>query len=146
MKIGITGTSEGMTEWQATEVRKVLDKLNYECRVTDIKPEFHHGDCNGVDVQAAAIARELGYKIVCYPPKLDEEQGHFGGDVVHAPAGYLERDRAIVDECDVLLVCPKQMTWQPKGGTWYTHDYAKKIGRPFNVIWPEPLPWEGDPR
>jgi hypothetical protein len=116
--------------------------LNYECRIDGITPEFHHGDCNGVDVQAAKIARELGYKIVCYPPKLTEEQGFFGGDVVHEPAGYLERDRAIVDACDVLLVCPKQMSWQPKGGTWYTHDYAKKIGKPFNVIWPEPLPWE----
>ena len=143
MKIGITGTREGMTEWQAKEVRKVLTEIK-DC--TTYPNEFHHGDCNGVDVQAAAIARELGYKIVCYPPKSTEEQGFFGGDVIHEPAGYLQRDRAIVDGCDVLLVCPKQMEWQPKGGTWYTHDYAKKQGKPFNVIWPEPLPWEGDPR
>lgn len=134
MKIGITGTREGMTEWQFKEVRKVLSELRGD--------SFHHGDCNGVDVQAADIAKSLGYTIVCYPPKSTEEQGHFGGDVVHAPAGYLERDRAIVDACDVLIVVPKQMEWQPKGGTWYTHDYAKKTGKPFSVIWPEPLPWE----
>ena len=129
MKIGITGTREGMTEWQASEVRKVLDALK--------GTEFHHGDCNGVDVQAAAIARELGYKIICYPPKLTEEQGFFGGDVVHEPAGYLERDRAIVDGCDVLLVCPKQMSWQPKGGTWYTHDYAVNRNKPLTIIFPK---------
>ena len=138
MKIGVTGTREGATEWQLKELRSVLSVLK--------GTEFHHGDCNGVDVEAAAIARELGYKIICYPPKSTEQQGFFGGDVVHEPAGYLERDRAIVDACDVLLVVPKQMSWQPKGGTWYTHDYAKKQGKPFNVIWPEPLPWEGDPR
>ena len=128
MKIGITGTREGATEYQLNELRNVLAELK--------GIEFHHGDCNGVDVQAAAIARELGYKIVCYPPKSTEEQGFFGGDVVHAPAGYLERDRAIVDGCDILLVVPKQMEWQPRGGTWYTHDYAKKQGKPYSVIWP----------
>jgi len=135
MKIGITGTREGMTKWQASEVRKVLDALK--------GVEFHHGDCTGVDVQAANIAKELGYQIICYPPTSDEQRGFFGGHVIHKPAGYLERDRAIVDGCDILLVVPKQMEWQSKGGTWYTHDYAKKIGKPFNVIWPNPLPWEG---
>ena len=129
MKVGITGTREGATEYQLAELRKVLAELK--------GTEFHHGDCNGVDVQAAAIARELGYRIVCHPPKLTEEQGYFGGDEMREPAGYLQRDRAIVDECDVLLVCPKQMEWQPKGGTWYTHDYAKKQNKPYNVIWPE---------
>ena len=134
MKIGITGTREGMTEWQAKEVHKVLSELRGD--------SFHHGDCRGVDVEAAAIAKSLGYTIVCYPPKSAEEQGHFGGDVVHEPAGYLERDRAIVDACDVLIVVPKQMEWQSKGGTWYTHDYAKRTNKPFSVIWPQPLPWE----
>lgn len=131
MKVGITGTREGMTAWQEQEVRKVLSELRGD--------SFHHGDCSGVDVQAAAIAKSLGYTIVCYPPKSTETQGFFGGDIVHEPAGYLQRDRAIVDACDVLLVVPKQMEWQPKGGTWYTHDYAKKTGKPFSVIWPEAL-------
>jgi hypothetical protein len=129
MKVGVTGTREGATEYQLTQLRSVL---------ADLKgAEFHHGDCNGVDVQAAAIAKSLGYTIVCYPPTSTNEQGHFGGDIVHEPAGYLQRDRAIVEECDVLLVCPKQMEWQPKGGTWYTHDYAVKINKPYNIIWPE---------
>ena len=129
MKVGITGTREGMTDWQAREVYKILAELN--------GTEFHHGDCKGVDVQAASIAKVLGYKIVCYPPKLTEEQGFYGGDIVHKPAGYLERDRAIVDSCDILIVVPKQMQWQPKGGTWYTHDYAVKKNKPFNIIWPK---------
>jgi hypothetical protein len=129
MKIGITGTREGGTKYQLRELRLLLSALK--------GTEFHHGDCNGVDVQAALIARELKYKIVCYPPKSLEEQGFFGGDVVHEPAGYLQRDRAIVDACDVLVVVPKQMEWQPKGGTWYTHDYAVKTKKPFIIIWPE---------
>jgi hypothetical protein len=129
MKIGVTGTREGATEYQLNELRSVL---------TDLKgTEFHHGDCEGVDAQAAAIARELGYTIVCHPPESDFLRAYFESDEYRIPAGYLKRDRAIVDECDVLLVLPLQMEWQPKGGTWYTHDYAKKKSKPFNVIWPK---------
>ena len=138
MKIGITGTREGATEWQLKELAKVLAELK--------GTELHHGDCEGVDAQGAEIARELGYTIVCHPPESDVLRAFFPSDAYRVPAGYLKRDRAIVDECDVLLVLPLQMEWQPKGGTWYTHDYAKKQGKPFNVIWPEPLLWEGDPR
>ena len=129
MKVGVTGTREGATEYQLKELRSVLAELK--------GTEFHHGDCRGVDVQAAAIAQELGYKIVCHPPILTEEQGYFGGDEIREPAGYMKRDRAIVEETDVLLVCPKQMEWQRQGGTWYTHDYAVKIGKPLSIIWPK---------
>jgi len=134
VKIGVTGTREGATEWQLKELRSVLFNLK--------GTEFHHGDCEGVDAQAAKIAQELGYKIVCHPPESDYLRAYFPSDESREPAGYLKRDRAIVDACDVLLVVPLQMEWQPMGGTWYTHDYAKKQGKPFNVIWPEPLPWE----
>ena len=129
MKVGITGTREGATEYQLKELRSILAELK--------GTEFHHGDCRGVDVQAAAIAQELGYKIICHPPVLKEEQGYFGGDEIREPAGYMKRDRTIVEETDVLLVCPKQMEWQQKGGTWYTHDYAVKLGKPLSIIWPK---------
>ena len=128
MRIGVTGTREGATEYQLNELRSVLQELK--------GTEFHHGDCKGVDEQAAAIAKELGYKIVCHPPESDYLRAYFPADEMREPAGYLKRDRRIVDECDVLLVVPLHHEWQPKGGTWYTHDYAKKINKPYNVIWP----------
>ena len=58
---------------------------------------------------------------------------------MHEPAGYLQRDRAIVDSTDVLLVVPLQMTWQPKGGTWYTHDYAVKRDKIVTMFYPKEL-------
>lgn len=130
MKIGITGTREGATKKQLTQIAEYLIELGPG-------HELHHGDCRGVDIEVAAIARHLGWRIVCHPPKLTEQQGFFGGDEMREPAGYLERDRKIVDESDILLVVPLQMEWQPKGGTWYTHDYAKKKNKPFVVFWPE---------
>lgn len=129
MKIGVTGTREGATLEQIDQVTEFLQRH----QGTD--NEFHHGDCRGVDVQVAAIARELGYKIVCHPPLSDEQQGFFGGDIVHEPKGYLQRDRNIVDSTEVLLVVPLQTEWQPKGGTWYTHDYAVKTKKPVEVFY-----------
>jgi hypothetical protein len=128
MKVGVTGTREGANAYQLAELRTVLTELK--------GTEFHHGDCKGVDVEAAAIAKDLGYKVVCHPPKSSEQQGFFGGDEIREPLGYLQRDRNIVDATDVLLVVPLQNEWQPKSGTWYTYDYAVKKGKPVNVIYP----------
>ena len=128
MIVGVTGTREGMNEAQFEQVKKFLK----ECGGTVL----HHGDCMGVDVEVAYIARELGYKIICHPPKSTETQGHFGGDEVREPAGYLQRDRAIVDACEILLVVPLQNERQDKGGTWYTYDYALKTGKTVHMCYP----------
>jgi hypothetical protein len=129
MKVGVTGTRDGATEYQLRELRGVLSGLD--------SAEFHHGDCKGVDEQAATIAKELGYKIVCHPPESDYLRAYVPADEMREPAGYLKRDRAIVDACDVLVVVPKQMEWQSKGGTWYTHDYAVKTNKKIILIWPK---------
>lgn len=129
MKVGVTGTREGATGYQLAELRKVLAELK--------GTEFHHGDCEGVDAQAAQVARELGYKIVCHPPQSEVLRAFVPADEYRLPAGYLKRDRAIVDECDILLVVPLHEERQPTGGTWYTHDYAVKTNKPYNVIWPK---------
>lgn len=131
MKIGITGTREGATLDQIDQVTEFLQLHQAHGN------ELHHGDCTGADVQVASIAKELGYVIVCHPPVKDETRGYFGGDIIHEPKGYLERDRIIVDSTEVLLVVPLQNEWQPKGGTWYTHDYALKTGKPVQVFYPK---------
>ena len=129
MRIGVTGTREGANEFQLLKIVEFMESLG-------AGHELHHGDCSGVDVQVAAAARELGWRIVCHPPKSTETQGYFGGDEVRQPLGYLQRDRNIVDETDMLIVAPLQNTWQPKGGTWYTHDYAVKKGKIVHLFYP----------
>ena len=136
MKIGITGTREGMSEVQFEKLQSLLSQFLHEAKSKGIVPEFHHGDCKGVDVQAACLAREMGFYVVCHPPIKTDTQGFFGGDESKEPHGYMQRDRNIVNDTDFLIVVPKHTEWQPSGGTWYTHDYAKKKNKPFTIIWP----------
>lgn len=93
------------------------------------------GDCVGVE--AAAIARRIGYTIVCHPPVKQDLRGLFASDVYRPENTHFARNRAIVDQTDFLIVVPYQNAWQPSGGTWYTHDYALKKNKPFQVFWPE---------
>lgn len=136
MRIGITGTREGMNAMQKQKVYDLLDQLNCECRMRDVQPEFHHGDCVGVDVEAAEIAASLGYIVIAHPgPKGDLQAGH-KSDEIRPNFTHFKRNRNIVDETDVLIVVPLQSEWQPKGGTWYTHDYAVKNGKSLMVFYP----------
>lgn len=132
MKIGITGTREGMTEDQFDQVWNFLKEKFTE------GSEFHHGDCVGVDAEAALVAKEIGYKIVGHPgPSVDGLRAFFESDESRDPMSHFKRNRTIVDSCDFLLVVPLQDCWQPRGGTWYTHDYARKKMVPLQVIWPK---------
>ena len=138
IKIGVTGTREGATDGQLMAVVFFLEQFIGQ----DV--ELHHGDCTGVDVEVAAVASTFGYKVVCHPPEKDEYQGFFGGNEVREPKGYLARDRDIVDETDMLIVVPLQNEHQSTGGTWYTHDYAVKKGKPVYVFYPKDCPSDID--
>jgi hypothetical protein len=130
MKIGITGTREGMNEHQFELVRQYLTGRYCE------GAEFHHGDCVGVDAEAALLAREIGYKIINHPgPDHDGLRAYVEYDKCREPASHFKRNRTIVDACDYLLVVPLQNERQPRGGTWYTHDYAVKKNKSFMVFW-----------
>lgn len=130
-KIGVTGTRSGMTNEQYFELRNFLN----ECDYRDL--EFHHGDCIGVDEQAAKVAESVGARIVCHPPEKDELRAFFTSHEIREPKSYFARNRNIVDEVDLLIVIPYQETRQDRGGTWYTYDYAKKKDRKIMLITPK---------
>lgn len=138
MKVGFTGTRRGMTEAQ----RQAFDE--WICSQPDIT-EFHHGDCIGSDDEAADILYEIRHgedpgppiKVVCHPPvDTTHRAGNLCYDDIREPLTHFARNRAIVNETDVLVVCPCDMEHQPRGGTWYTHDYAQKKGKRIVIIWP----------
>lgn len=134
MKIGVTGTREGMSEYQFNNVRKGLIYLKRKHH----EIELHHGDCIGVDIQVATMARNLGIRVVSHPPIKETLRAFHDSDVVLKADNFLSRDRRIVDSVDMLLVVPKEDTFSKNSGTKYTHDYAKQVGKNKVVFYPKP--------
>ena len=101
---------------------------------------LHHGCCVGVDEEAHWIAFELGISAVGHPPTdtrlMMEIPPEPESDIffleIREPFDYLARDRHIAEASDWLLGFPKDNSG--KGGTWYTIDYARSIGKPVIVV------------
>jgi len=130
MKIGFTGTQNGMTVEQRDAFVDVVGVLG-PC-------EFHHGDCVGADADAAIVVlKEFhGCKVVCHPPNVASKRARVGGHVVLVEKPYLDRNRDIVDACDVLVACPKGDAEEVRSGTWYTIRYARRSGRLLRIVFP----------
>ena len=142
MKVGVTGTREGM----------ILEQRKAFCSMCCCDPsstvdinlatEFHHGSCRGVDVQAARIVNDLcnlDCEIHCHPgPSDDPNQENSGVDtVIHEPKNHFARNRNIVDTMDLLIVVPREKPLGSLGGTVYTAGYARKKGKRAIIIWPD---------
>lgn len=134
MKIGFSGTRRGMSSEQSIAVFVLLKKL--------MPTEFHHGDCVGADEEAHGLAFQawgLATKRVGHPPEDDALRAFCECDELRDPLPYLDRNRAIVNETEVLIAAPNGA--RPpilKGaGTWSTVEYARKLKRPFYVVMPD---------
>lgn len=99
--------------------------------------EFHHGDCIGADQQAALMAKDLGIRLICHAPENDSLRAHVVSDVYRVPLPYLERNMEIVNECDLLLACPKETDEITRSGTWATLRYARSQRRSRVIIFPD---------
>jgi hypothetical protein len=128
MKIGFTGTREGMSQHQ---------KEQFVLKMLELSPsEFHHGDCEGADAEAHDIVRAFfpAVYIVVYPPESSYRQAFKEGDEHKKPAPYLKRDRNIVDNVDYLIAAPLTNKERVRSGTWATIRYAKKIDRDYTRL------------
>ncbi len=137
MKIGFTGTRRGMTDSQKTALRALLKSFQKESMAF----ECHHGDCVGADDEFANMAAEVYRcltRIVCHPPANDIHRAcNPRFNEMRPRKKYHDRNRDIVDETQVLIACPAEMTPQPRGGTWWTNNYAGQKGKPTYLILPD---------
>jgi len=118
MKVGFTGTREGMTDLQKFSL---LQKLRIFAPL-----EVNHGMCAGADTEFHQIIRDCFPEcvIIGHPPERDFMKVDLGCDKYRRPYPYLERDRNIVDASDILIACPLEMTKNPRSGTWFTYSYS----------------------
>lgn len=139
MKLGFTGTQEGMTQAQRWVVEGFIDSTLWS--------EMHNGDCVGADLEAACVAwrRKIGgpLPIVLHPPLNPQKRANIDLQKPNAcsricsPRDYLDRNRDIVDESEVLLATPKSTVEEIRSGTWYTIRYARKLRRPICIVFPD---------
>lgn len=134
IQLGVTGTRSGMNKHQKQAVCSFFDVLYM---LPSAKVDVHHGDCVGADVEFAEIAESYGCRIICHPPVDSKLRGWYTSTETVEPKTYFARNRDIVDASDMLFVVPWQTEWQSNGGTWYTHDYAKKQKRFLMIVWPD---------
>jgi hypothetical protein len=132
-KIGVTGTRIGMSEDQ--KVALLLFDLENDFTGNDL--ELHHGDCFGVDIAMASMFKSFGLKTILHPPLNNQYRAFHESDEVREAKDYLVRNKDIVNECDVLLVFPKEMEEVQRSGTWSTYRYAKKKNKPIVLILPD---------
>lgn len=130
MILGFTGSRAGLTPGQREQIAVLLQDAT----------QVLHGDCIGADASFHEMALDAGVPIVVHPPDQDDRRAFCqGAAFLMAPAPYLTRNRAIVTFCDLLVAAPKE-TREPipsRGqGTWSTVRYARKIDRPFVIVWP----------
>lgn len=134
MKIGFTGSRNGINDSQHENLVIIMKFEIEPTRAT-------HGDCVGADKQFFDIANSLGIETESRPGESKRFQSQSAtaafraftdSDLKHAPEPYYDRNRKIVEGCDILLACPASRN--EKGGTWYTIKHAIKIGRPVIII------------
>lgn len=128
MKVGFTGSRKGMSQHQKEQFALEICRLN--------PTEFHHGDCVGADAEAHDIVREFlpETRIVVHPPLSDYARAFCNGDEYKEPMAYIPRDRNIVINTDYLIGAPLQDKEIIRSGTWTTIRYARKTGKPNNVL------------
>lgn len=99
--------------------------------------ELRHGDCVGADADMHLIARERGQQVVIHPPLDPKLRAFCYGDFVYPPRDYLQRDRDIVDASSILFATPAEYVERQRSGTWYSIRYAKSVGKPVVIVWPD---------
>jgi len=128
-RVGFTGTREGMTDAQRATVRLLLE---------DYAPSWaHHGDCVGADADFHHLAKAAGASVMLHPPSDPKLRAGLVGDDIAFEKPYLDRNRDIVNACEVLIATPKGTMDARNGGTWYTINYARQKGRRTVIVWPD---------
>lgn len=139
--IGATGSREGVTNAQMAWVYGVFeDGIRHGLFDT-----VYHGACTGADEFIHELALESGMRVHAWPPTITK---YLAPEcitahplvTVHTAMPYLNRDREVVRAGTVGLIALPRQESQPQreswGGTWYTVNFAERIGRPVMICYP----------
>jgi hypothetical protein len=142
---GFTGTRDGLTSFQRSNLMRLLTKLTPNA--------LHHGDCVGADAEAHGFCMGLAIPVSIHPPDKDTYRANChlfrNGYLIQelfTPKPYLARNHDIVDQSDYLIACVKGPEELVGSGTWATIRYAWTMKIPVFILYPDGLvdsPFEG---
>lgn len=132
--IGFTGTKRGLNPSQRAELDRILKELKRQSFT-----RLRHGDCIGADAEAHELARANFLSVALHPPIYPKYRANchmLPGEEVNEPKDYLFRNRDIVDNSAILIVCSGDEEEVLRSGTWATARYARSIKKPHIIIYP----------
>ena len=129
MSVGFTGTQVGLTSRQRGTLRHILERL------LGVETKLRHGDCDGADDEANAIARDIGFKTVAHPPTNAKKRAFCKVDESLPEKDYLLRNHDIVNCSKLLIACPRGAHETVRSGTWATVRYARNAKKDIIIIY-----------
>lgn len=136
--VGFTGTRAGMTAAQKAMVVGLLVRENAVVA--------HHGGCVGADIDFDDICYNFRSQgsiprnivTVVHPSDVKSARGrwHYTPHVM-SEFPPLERNHHIVDVSSVMIATPVGMDEVLRSGTWACIRYARSIGKPMYVVYPD---------
>lgn len=132
--IGFTGNRYGLTDEQKTQITAIFDIYNNII--------VSHGDCIGSDtdfhnlsIQYKQLNPMKNFQIHIYPPTDDKLRSYCNGDIILNPKPYLQRNKDIVLDSDILIGCPNDKTKEVlRSGTWSTIRLARKLKKQIYLL------------
>lgn len=129
--LAFTGTKDGWTDAQTKSSCAELQRLRETYSV------MHNGDCVGADERAALVWDALKGDVVLHPPINPKYRAFMDFGFVLPEGEYIKRDRDMVNASSYLLATPKTMYEFLRSGTWSTVRYARKVGIPLTIVYPD---------
>jgi hypothetical protein len=134
--VGFTGTREGMTVLQSAGVLQLLKGM-WDGGLRKAR----HGMCVGADEDFHRLARSVGFYMIGHPGTRPDGQCFTRAAITcqekRESFPFVARDRHIVQECLVLIACPRGYAEEQRSGTWATVRWARKKNRHLYIVQPD---------
>lgn len=136
IRLGFTGTREGMNEKQQEAFLKFIESFKDEIEFVS------HGDCEGADLQFDIICHEFGLRRRLYPSTsktrcFSERERPLNCFVMQDPKPPFERNGDIIEPCNLLVACSRLQEEELRSGTWMTVRLARRKGLQTIIFWPD---------
>ena len=139
IKYGFTGTRNGLNNTQKQNLielfnntltnNKIVSELEIELEI-----ELHHGDCIGADQDIHEICETKSINVIIHPPIENKLRAFCKSKNICEELTYLQRNKKIVDDTNILIACPYSNQEQIRSGVWSTIRYARKKNKPIIIF------------